>query len=59
MPSEQEIVKTLIDAGFKIVYVPKVVIELPEGVTEYENAYKIYAQYCRMRKGSTIKGNDI
>ena len=59
MPSEQEIVKTLIDAGFKIVYVTMVVIDLPEGIETYEDAYKIYAQYCRMRKVSTIKGNDI
>jgi len=59
MPSEQEIVKTLIDAGFKVVYVPMVVIELPEGVTEYEDAYKIYAQYRRMQKISSIKVTDI
>ncbi len=58
MPTEQEIVKTLIDAGFKVVYVPMVVIDLPEGIETYEDAYKIYAQYCRMQKISMVKGID-
>jgi len=38
MPSEQEIVKTLIDAGFKVVYVPMVVIDLPECIYQIEDS---------------------